>query len=626
MLRRFVLLCLLYLAVAGAAHAQNSLHVDARDIARGLITAHMEFQAPPADLTLYYPKWIQGTHAPGGPVENLGGLRFFDDAGNALEWERDPLDVFTFHVKAPAGAKAVKCELTYLCNQASVNSEGVDSYGNSSLGVVNWNTCLLYPSGAKTDEIQVSASIAIPEGWKLSCPLPREGEGEGIIRFKPASLTQVVDSPAIFSSNFRSIPLPGAGMPPVKLDVVSESAGALQIPQRLIDQYTNVVTEAGLIFGGAPFDDYTFLLTCSNAIGGNGLEHGRSSFNGVGERDLLDEKKLRGWVGYLLPHEFVHAWCGKYRRPVGMTVADFQQPLDTGMLWVYEGLTEYLGLVLCARSGMWTPDHYREVLAQTLTWLMQRKGRDWRDLEDTAKASWTIRASSPAWNMMRRGQDYYDEGALWWMEADAIIRLESDGQRSLDDFCKAFFGPQHGATPVIPYQREEMLAALHQVQEFDWEKFFDERVNKTHADLPAEFAQRLGYRLQSTPTQPAAQREDEEENNYILELHSIGAVFGNDGVVRSNLVPGMSAEKAGLAPKMKVVAVNSKAFTKERLRDAIAESTASRKIELLVLDGDTYTTKTLDYADGLKYLELARDGDRPDVLNAIIKQRREEKK
>lgn len=612
------------LACVPLARAQTpplGLAVDASQVGRSLLTTTLTFDAPSENFVLLYPKWIQGTHAPSGPIENIGGLKFFGNDDAVVEWERDPLDVYRFLVKVPKGTKTLRAELVYLINQPSVNSEGIDSQGNSWLGIINWNTCLLYPEGANIHQLNVRASMKPPADWKLASALDQEATADGTVQFKEASLATVVDSPVIIGKHLRSIPLKSDGLPQTYLDLTSESEAAIQIPQSLIDTYGQVGTEAALMFGGAPFDTYRYLVTCSNDIGANGLEHSRSSFNGVGERALLEEKELRGWVGYLLPHEFVHAWCGKYRRPEGMVKTDFHSAMDTSLLWTYEGLTQYLGLVLCARSGMWSMDHYKQMLAGDLTWMVGRTGRNWRDLEDTARASYTLRAHSPNWGNLRRGQDYYDEGALWWMEADAIIRLETDGKKSLDDFCTAFFGPGNGPGPVIPFSREDLMKTLHGVVDYDWEGFFDSRVNQTHEYLPAEFAARLGYRMQSA-SQPSAAQKEEEESGGINEMYSIGASFSGDGTIRSNIVPGLAAEKAGLAANMKVVAVNSRTFSKDRLRDAIADSTAKRAIEFLVLDGDTYRTYTLDYADGPKYLELARDTDRPDVLEQILKAKR----
>jgi predicted metalloprotease with PDZ domain len=611
--------CFLAFAFSFTIHATPmSLSLDATDVGRGLLRSTMTFEVSGSEAEFLYPEWIQGTHAPSGVVANIGELKFFTANGEPLEWERDPLDVYRFKVKFPSGTTTLKAELVYLCNQPTVNSEGVDSYGNGWLGVVNWNTVALYPSQANCDELTVEASLRLPEGWRLASALAEEKRDGETVHFQDVTFSTLLDSPAIFGQYLRSIPLTVESMPPVHLHLVSESEGAIQIPDSLIETYTNVVKEAGLLFGGAPFDEYHFLVTCSDMIGGNGLEHARSSFNGVGERDLLDEKQIRGWVGYLLPHEFVHAWVGKYRRPDGMTKPEFRSPLDTSMLWVYEGLTQYLGLVLCARSGMWTPEHYREMLAGDVSWMMNRKGRAWRNLEDTARASHTLRGHSKHWGAMRRGQDYYDEGALWWMEADAIIRGLSDGQKSLDDFCAAFFGPAHGADPVVPFTREEMLKALNATAEYDWERFFYLRINQSHEELPSEFPARLGYRLQYANQPDNALTESEELYNFTAEEHSLGASFGSDGAIRSTLTPGMPLEKAGLAPGMKVVAVNSRAFTKERLRDAIADSVSTRQIELLVLDGDTYRTYTVEYDGGPRYLQLVRDEDRPDILGQII--------
>ena len=602
--------------LAAAAPPQISVEVDARELGRSLLHAKVELPATAGDFVVWYPKWIPGVHAPGGPVANLGGLRFSTTKGEALTWTRDDEEPFRFHVKVPVGVDRVVAQLDYICNQPTPNSSGVDSFGNSLLGVINWNTVLLYPDGANIDQTNAQVRLTLPEGWRFGTALKTERTG-GTVTFAEETLRKVVDSPLICGQHFRDIELTGKHTPPAFLHVVSESPAAIQFDEALIARYRALVAEALALFGVAHFESYRFLVVCSDQVPANGLEHVASSFNAVGEREIVDEKKRKAWPAYLLPHEFVHSWCGKYRRPATMVTTNFHTVERTKLLWIYEGLTQYLGEVLTVRAGLLNQDEFLPQFSGKLDWLMRQAGRSWRSVEDTAIASWQLRAKSPAWTQLRRGQDYYDEGMVAWMEADAIIRDKTGGQRSLDDFCKQFFATQKQA-PIAGYEVNEVFGILHGLVDYDWAKFFEERIQQPRPELGLGFLETVGYRLQYSAKQSAYAKERETERKGTSASASLGLGVSDDGKI-SSVVPGMPADKAKLSVGMAVVGVSGRKFSGQRLKDAIADSVATRGVELLVVDGDVFRTVKIDYSGGTKYLELVRRADRPDILAAIVK-------
>jgi len=250
--------------------------------------------------------------------------------------------------------------------------------------------------------------------------------------------------------------------------------------------------------------------------------------------------------------------------------------------------------------------------------LMRTEGRRWRPLEDTAIANHILRAGSRNWGLLRRSQDYYTEGLLLWLEADVIIRQQSDGHHSLDDFCKKFMGPQR-KEKIVPYDRAEVIQTLKELADYDWESFLHERVDVPQTALPLTVVERCGYRLQYA-TKPSEILKEQEQNEKVVAAarDSLGLAFGEDGTAW-DVVPGMAADKAGLAPGMKVAGVNGRKFSRERMQDAIADSVTKRQVEFLVLEGDTFRTFVVPYADGPKYLELTRDPNKPDVLMNILK-------
>jgi predicted metalloprotease with PDZ domain len=622
-------------AVAPASQAEPPLvlgiEVDATDLPRKLLHSRIEIPCRAGVLGLWFPKWVPGMHAPAGPVQNVAGLVVEASGGKIIPWKRDEVEPYRVECVVPPGVTSVTVRLDTICNEPAVLAAGYLSFGNRSLGVINWNTCVIYPDGTPTDDIQVDLSLKLPPEWRFATALrrspkaatgiaPSANDQTAPLTFKRLSLTELVDRPLIGAEHLRSIELNTGKSPPALFHLASEARSALELSPKVIDLYSKMVREAAALFGACHYESFDFLVTCSDDLGYLGLEHLRSSLNGVRERDLIDDARRRGWVANLIPHEYLHSWCGKYRRPAAMCTPDFQTPERTALLWVYEGLTEYLGEILLVRAGFIDANEYREMLAATLSTLSHREGRRWRTVEDTAIATRFLRGSSPHWNELRREQDYYYEGMLVWLEADAIIREKTGGKASLDDFCRKFFGLNPAKGDVVPYEFSDVVAALQSVTPFDWEPFLKRRVMETQDALSMDVVGRCGYRL-------AYSRETSGYLKYlevgrgtgaISAVDSLGLSFAADGKLLT-VVPRMPGDRARLAPGMKVIGVNGKTFSRQRLLDALADSVASKKVELLLLDRDEFRTIILDYADGPRYLELVRDTSKPDLLDAILK-------
>jgi predicted metalloprotease with PDZ domain len=595
------------------------LQVDARDLPRRLLHSRIEVPCQPGKLKLWFPKWVPGTHGPYGPVQNVGGLRIRTSQATDVRWRRDELEPYRIECDVPSGTSRLTIELDTICNEAAEHAAGYLSFGNNLVGIINWATCLIYPEGPTSDDIQVHASLRLPPRWTFATALKHEGNSHGVATFATVSLTDLADCPLLAGEYLRTIPLATGPYPPAFFDLASESPTALKLDPKVIEFYSRVVREAGALFGTCHYPEYHFLVTCSDDLGYLGLEHLTSSLNGVRERDLIDDSRRKGWIANLIPHEYVHSWCGKFRRPAGMCTPNFHTPQQTRLLWVYEGLAEYLGEVLQVRAGLTTPREYRQALAATVRSLSHHVGRRWRSLEDTGVASYMLRASSPNWNALRRDQDYYFEGMLLWLEADAIIRQQSSGKRSLDDFCRKFLGARSSTAKVIPYELPEIVMTLSELADFDWAPFLEKRVSQPLETLPLEVIKRCGYRIEYSskpPAEPISRRSRDEGG--VSALDSIGLSFRGDGTV-SEIAPGMAGDRAGFAPGMKVLGVNGKTFSRQRMLDALADSPTRHKIEFLLVEGDILRTIVLSYAGGPRYLELVRDTSRPDLLAAILK-------
>ena len=609
--------CIALLAVSGwCANAPTvTLSVDATTAPRKIFHATLTIPATAGDLTLYYPKWIPGEHAPDGPILDLAGLKF-SAGGKTLKWRRDTLDSFTLHVEVPAGETQVRAELDFL---SPATFEGGFSSGSSAtakLAVISWNQVLLYPKGYKSDDLTYTASLKLPEGWKFGTPLPVASQSGNEVHFAPASLTTLVDSPVIAGEFLKVVPL--AQDPPTEMDAAADSAAALDAPAAVWDHYKSLVDQAQKLFGAHHYRDYHFLYTLSDHVAHFGLEHHESDDSRTDERSLVDETARKMSAG-LLPHEYVHSWNGKFRRPADLATPDYQQPMQDDLLWVYEGLTQYLGFVLTARSGLLTAAEDRDDLALTAAGLDHLPGRQWRNLQDTADAAPQLYFSPEAWHSWRRGVDFYDEDTLNWLWVDVIIRQQSKGTRSIDDFCHLFHGAPSTGPVVKPYTFDDVVNTLNQVVPYDWRGFWTERLTNHGPGAPLGGIEGSGWKIAYDETPSEMLNGAAGEFHFIPAGFALGLELNSDGGI-SDTIEGDLAAKAGIGPGMKVIAVNGRRFSAEVLHDAIKSAkTNSAPIELLVENSEYFKTYSLDYHGGEKYPHLVRDESKPDLLSDILK-------
>lgn len=613
--------CWLLANIGSAADSPRSirLHVDASDPGRNIFHIEEIIPVSPGALTLVYPKWIPGNHRPSGPIENLTGLRF--KAGErSLVWQRDAVDMYAFHLQIPAGVDQITAAFDVLTNTGSAGASG--SAASTQLLDLNWNQVVLYPA-VGPDKLRVLPSVELLSPWKAATALSSKGEsvlGRTLnAGYEEVPLTTLIDSPLIAGQHFRKVDLGNSDGIPHSLDMVGESDAALQISDEDVKAYKNLVAETGVLFGARHYRHYDFLLTLSNEAGHHGLEHHESSDNSAGETTLVDADRGLLEAG-LLPHEFVHSWNGKYRRPAGLATPDYQQPMIGDLLWVYEGLTTYLGNILTVRTGLWTPEQYREQLAETAAAMDHTAGRSWRPLVDTAISVQILRLLGPEWEKWRRDLDYYPEGELIWLEVDARIRELTNNQHSLDDFCRLFLGGQNSPPMVVPYTFEDVVKALNQVAAYDWATLLKERVNAIQPRAPLEGLARSGWKLTYTDQPNRFVATSEKVSEHTNLFFSLGFSLKKDGEFM-DVIPGSASYEAGIGAGMQLVAVNGRRWSRELLHDAIRQAqTTHRPIELLVENKQFYTAYNVPYYEGEKNPHLERAGG-ADLLTEIVKPR-----
>ncbi|ADW70280.1 M61 family metallopeptidase [Granulicella tundricola] len=608
---------------AGLAWGQGApitLSVDLRDAPKKILHATETIPVQPGAMTLAYPKWIPGEHMPSGPIDDQAGFLITGN-GQPIRWERDPIDMFAYHLTVPAGVTSLTVKMDFL---ATPNGGSFTAGGSTSanLAVLSWNTLVVYPySGPtmKASDVMIAPSVTLPEGWHYGTALEPTGGGNSApgdqVGFKTVSLEQLIDSPVLTGRFFKEIPLAPEVTPKHYLDIVADGPEDLAINQAHIDDFSKLVRETGALYQSRHFTAYHFLVTLSDETLHFGLEHHQSSDDRI-PPDTFTNDHTFVEAGDLLPHEFTHSWNGKYRRPAGLATPNYQVPMVGDGLWVYEGLTEYLGDVLAARCGIWTPEQFRDRLAEIAAKYDNRPGRTWRDLQDTARMAQVLYTVGGPYDNWRLGTDFYEEGELVWLDVDTTIRSKTNGRKTLNDFVAAFHGLGGNTGPkVVPYTFEDVVAGLNAVVPMDWAGFLNERLHMLQAAAPLGGITNGGYKLVYKDKMSAWS----EASGGVDFWYSLGLHVSGKGQIRDVLVGGLG-DKAGFGPGMTIVAVNGRAFSTPVLRAAIVDAKESQApTEFIVENTGFYKVIKMDYHQGEKFPVFERVSGVPDRLDEILK-------
>ena len=611
--RLFALVCTLILAAA--APAQMTLTVDATDVSRRLLHATLEMPAAPGPMDVFYVEWTPGNHNPSGPIQNLVNFEVRDADGQELRWKRDPTKVVKISFDVPEGSETVTLSYTYIASQPSVISKSTDSYGLRSLGGISWNTLLFEPENADKDALTVDASVQLPSGWLLSSSLAVRASRGGYYDFEPVSFAYLVDAPAIFGEFVSTWEIAHESIPHL-VEAVADDPRHLEMSQEMLDALAEMVRQTELVFGPFPYRRYHFLTFLCDEVPGFGLEHCESTYISWDDRRFTnDDTSAMG----TFPHEYIHAWCGKLRAPEGLLARDFHTDGFTELLWVYEGLTSYYDDVIMARSGMMTPEQYVDTIASRVERYQQQTGRLWRSVEDTASGQRHLRTTSPAWEEVRRRQDYYSEGAFFWMAADAAIREGTGQTKSLDDFCRAFFDvePINFGTPVT-YTRQDIVEALEAVYDGrDWDAMIRDWIETPRETLehplPAAVGRELAYHAEPTDIQ-----NDHDDPPFSgLTARTLGFSTDRDGRVQKVLA-GTPADDAKISYGMTVLGVDGRVFSPAVLKEAIKNAGRTGRVDLVVRFDDRIEVRSVACEGGLKYPRLDLTPGAFDAIGAII--------
>ena len=595
-----------------------SLSVDVSNITDRVLNVHETIPVKGHDITLLYPEWRPGTHSPSNPVSELAGL-IVTANGKRIPWMRDWVNMYAFHIEVPKDATSLDISFQYLAPQDPKRGRISSKFAD-----VTWNSVLLYPAGYFSRDIRFESSLRMADGWKFACALEVKSQNGNSVQFKETTLNTLIDSPLYAGLYFKRVDLSTGPDNPVYLDVFAEKPADLEITPEELQYHKNLVIEAQKLFNSHHYDRYDFLFSVSDIVSGKGLEHHQSSEDGSRANYFTDwGAGVSGRA--LLPHEYTHSWNGKFRRPADLWTPNFNVPMRNDLLWVYEGLTDYYGNVLTARSGMRTPEQAREVFAQIAAAFEISPGRTWRSLQDTTNEpiASSHGAVPQAWPSWQRSYDYYPESDLIWLDADTKIRELSDGKKSLDDFAKLFFGIDNGSYVTVTYTLDDLIQALNTVQPYDWAGFLRTRVYEVSPNVPEDGFTNGGYRLVYNDNEPEWMKKGESVRgaNFATSLgFSIKSEAGGDSHGNlENVWWDSLAFKAGITPDMQLQAVNDQKYTSAALREAILAAEKTKEpIKFLLKRGDDFVTISLDYHGGMRYPHLERVETTPDRLDAIL--------
>ena len=587
-----------------------TLKIDAADTVRGILHVTETIPMPAAGpMTLLFPKWLPGNHGPSGQISKLASL-IISANGKELTWKRDEVDVFAFHITAPAGVKSLDVKFDFLTPTAANQGRITVTADMISLQP---NQLSLYPAGWFTRQIPVETTVTWPKGWQAGGALRPVKTAGDTITYETVDYETLVDSPFLAGRYFQKWDL-GQN---ISLNVTSDAQRFLAATPAQIDAHKKLVQQAIKLFGTRQFDHYDFLLSLTENLGGIGLEHHRSSENGVNTGYFTEWDKGPGRRN-LLPHEFTHSWNGKHRRGITTIVPDYSTPLRNSMLWVYEGQTQFWGYVLGARSGLFTKQETLDSYAAIAASLDVRPARSWRSLDDTTNDPVIAARAPKAWLSQQRSEDYYNEGLLIWMEADSILRRETAGAKGMDDFASAFFGTGEGDWGVVPYDFAEIVRTLNSIAPYDWDGFLRQRLTEKAKGAPLGGFTASGYKLIYTDT-PTPTFADQMRTGKINNLsYSGGLVIGKDGAIEQ-VIWNSAAFDAGLAVGDSLIAVNDKPFSDDLFKAEITMAKGGKApIRLLVKTADRLGSVSLAWNGGLLYPRFEKTGGTDTALDRLL--------
>lgn len=594
------------------------LAVDASDVDQGIYRVHETIPVKPGLLTLLIPKWIPGNHAPEpNDVDKFAGL-MITAGGKPVSWLRDKYDVYAFKVDVPSNVSNMDVNFQFLAPRS--DDQGTVVMTGEMIDL-EWNQLSLYPAGHYSRDITFIPSVTLPAGWQFGTALETASKRGDTTVFKPTTYNTLVDSPLYAGINFRRFDLaPGAEVP-VHMDLVADTQRDLDVTPAELKLLRTMVQQEYKVFDSQHFKHYDFLVSASDYLAANGLEHHQSSEDGVDADFFTSWKPGKLFPGGIFAHEFTHSWNGKFRRPADLWTPNFNVPMGDSLLWVYEGETQYWGEVLPVRSGMETAEKFRDMLAGVAANLDRgMPGFTWRNIQDTTNEEIIAHRRPRPYASWELGEEYYVGGALIWLDVDAKIRALTHDTASLDTFAREFYSMDNGSYATHTYTFAELVAALNRVAPYDWNGFLRGLLNAQQPPLAGIAAS--GWKVVYTDKPNAFEQMMMKRFRGGDFSTTVGLSVDHDGKIRDVRWNG-PAFKAGVGSGETLVAVDGESYSSSMLKQAIQSAQKDKRpIRLLLKYDGRYRTVPVAYDAGMQYPHLERIRRTPDYLDQILAARK----
>ena len=588
------------------------LKVDATDTVHKIFRVHetVPVQKPGA-LVLLYPQWETGSHSATQEAAPLAGL-VIKAGARRLDWQRDPVNPFAFRINVPAGVSELDIEFQIL--------PGL--YGPKLISpqmlTLPWNKVALYPAGWFIRNIAVQAELALPKDFQYATSLETAHVADNRITFKPANFEDLVDAPVYAGLHYKRIDLASAPAIPVRLNLFGDSDAALELAPEWLARLRKMVVTVPQLFRSQHYRHFDFLMSLSDVMqSGGGYEHQESTEINL-SAGYAGNPAEQMFLANLIVHEFTHSWNGRTRQPADLWSPNLNLPMRGSLLWVYEGQTEFWADVMAPRLGMRTVQQGLDALAVDASLMSERKGRQWKSLQDSTIDPLYMPGKPVNWRDWQRREDYYPEGVMLWLDVDMLLRELSGDKKSLADFAAVFFGAGQDRRTISTYTFDDVCKTLNRIVAYNWADYFTTRLTAHDDSHLLDGLKRGGYRLVYTD-QPSEFFIQHEADVGTADLSaSLGVVMGRNGAVKS-VAWDSPAFRAGISIGAKLLTVGKQPYSDDGLKQAIRSAAAKRQpIELTFTADGTEHAASIAYFGSLRYPSLERIPGSVDRLTQLL--------
>lgn len=535
------------------------------------------------EIDLQMPTWTPGSYLQREFARNVQDFAATAAAGNALRWEK--VDKATWRVTTN-GARAIKVSYRVYAFELSVRTSHLDA----SHAYFNGACVFMYVKGATDQPLRLK--IVAPQGWRVTTPLALRPDDHGF--YSAPNYDILVDSPTEIGTH-NLIEFTALG----KLHRIAIWGEGNYDAEQLKADFTKIIEQAAAIFGGLPYEHYTFIVHLQPGIGG-GLEHLNSTTCQASPYTFKPRRSYTRFLG-LIAHEYFHLWNVKRIRPAALGPFDYQRENYTHALWLSEDVTSYYGDQLLRRAGLTTSGEYLEALASTMLTYENTPGRREQSPAQASFNTW-IKEYRPDENTVNSTYSYYGSGELLGWMLDVEIRARTNNTKSLDDVMRYLY--ENYALKGRGFPESELQSAFESVASSELSDFFNRYVNGTE-DFPFDKYLALAG-LKRTPVylpsqydepgKPAAPRGDLGFRTAGEGGRAGSAGRVGDRVTVGSVLAGTPAYGAGIYANDEIVAINSEKVDAGNLTERLSRLRPGQNVTVTLFRRDKLMTLNLTAA------------------------------